>query len=284
MKKYIFIILTVTSLLLCILLFTSYIKCSNLDSTLSFDNLSVKNAVSSKIELKKSLNYVSKPVADTYIPILMYHSISDSNPSNTLLVPPSEFENEIAWLHDNGFTSLSLDELYYSLTTGNVPEKPVVITFDDGYDDNYNSAYPILKKYGFIGNFFVITDYMDTKPGFMTVDMLKEMHSNGMVIESHTSNHQELKNLSDEDKKTSIKNAQDFLKEKLNIDSKFLCYPVGRYDEATKNVASSLGVKLAVTTEPGLANMNQGLTSLKRVRISPMSLDAFKSNFKSFTN
>ena len=284
MKKYIFIISTVISLLLCILLFTSYIKYSNLDSKLSYDNLNVSNIVSSKIELKKSLNYVSKPISDTFIPVLMYHSISDRDPSNTLLVSPSEFENEMAWLHDNGFTSLSLDELYYSLTTGNVPAKPVVITFDDGYDDNYINAYPILKKYGLIGNFFVITDYIGTKSGFMNIDMLKEMYSNGMIIESHTSNHQELKGISDDIKISSIKNAQNFLKENLNIDSKFICYPVGRYDESTKNIVSSLGIKLAVTTEPGLANINQGLTSLKRVRISPMSLESFKSNFKSFIN
>lgn len=284
MKKYIFIISTVISLILCLLLFTSYIKHSNLDSKLSYDNLNVNNIISSKIELKKSLNYVSKPVSDTFIPVLMYHSISDRDPSNSLLVSPSEFENEMAWLHDNGFTSLSLDELYYSLTTGNVPAKPVVITFDDGYDDNYTNAYPILKKYGLIGNFFVITDYIGTKQGFMNVDMLKEMHSNGMIIESHTSNHQELKNISDDAKISSIKNAQNFLKENLNIDSKFICYPVGRYDESTKNIVSSLGIKLAVTTEPGLANINQGLTSLKRVRISPMSLESFKSNFQTFMN
>lgn len=284
MKKYIFIISTVISLILCLLLFTSYIKHSNLDSKLSYDNLNVNNIISSKIELKKSLNYVSKPISDTFIPVLMYHSISDRDPSNSLLVSPSEFENEMAWLHDNGFTSLSLDELYYSLTTGNVPAKPVVITFDDGYDDNYTNAYPILKKYGLIGNFFVITDYIGTKQGFMNVDMLKEMHSNGMIIESHTSNHQELKNISDDAKISSIKNAQNFLKENLNIDSKFICYPVGRYDESTKNIVSSLGIKLAVTTEPGLANINQGLTSLKRVRISPMSLESFKSNFQTFMN
>ena len=284
MKKYIFIISTVISLILCLLLFTSYIKHSNLDSKLSYDNLNVNNIISSKIELKKSLNYISKPISDTFIPVLMYHSISDRDPSNSLLVSPSEFENEMAWLHDNGFTSLSLDELYYSLTTGNVPAKPVVITFDDGYDDNYTNAYPILKKYGLIGNFFVITDYIGTKQGFMNVDMLKEMNSNGMIIESHTSNHQELKNISDDAKISSIKNAQNFLKENLNIDSKFICYPVGRYDESTKNIVSSLGIKLAVTTEPGLANINQGLTSLKRVRISPMSLESFKSNFQTFMN
>lgn len=284
MKKYIFIISTVISLVLCLLLFTSYIKHSNLDSKLSYDNLNVNNIISSKIELKKSLNYVSKPVSDTFIPVLMYHSISDRDPSNSLLVSPSEFENEMAWLHDNGFTSLSLDELYYSLTTGNVPARPVVITFDDGYDDNYTNAYPILQKYGLIGNFFVITDYIGTKPGFMNIDMLKEMYSNGMIIESHTSNHQELKNISDDAKISSIKNAQNFLKENLNIDSKFICYPVGRYDESTKNIVSSLGIKLAVTTEPGLANINQGLTSLKRIRISPMSLESFKSNFQTFMN
>lgn len=284
MKKHIFLISTVISLIIGILFFSSILKFNTLDSKLSYDNISVNNIVSSNVELKKASHYISKPSSDTFIPILMYHSISDRDPSNTLLVSPSQFDNEMSWLHDNGFTSLSLEELYYSLTTGNVPQKPVVITFDDGYDDNYTNAYPILQKYGLIGNFFVITDYIGTKPGFMNVDMLKEMYSNGMVIESHTSNHQELKNISDEAKISSIKNAQSFLKDNLSINSKFICYPVGRYDESTKNIVSSLGIKLAVTTEPGLANINQGLTSLKRVRISPMSLDSFKSNFTSFIN
>ncbi|MGL5086796.1 MAG: polysaccharide deacetylase family protein, partial [Clostridium sp.] len=164
---------------------------------------------------------------------------------------------------------------------GQVPKKPVAITFDDGYADNYSAAFKALLDNNMKGTFFIITDKTDSDSWYMNTNMLKEMASKGMGIENHTSKHQELNKISRENKITIIKEAKDFLKEKVGVESKFLCYPVGRYDDETIKVAKELGIEGAVTTNGGLANIKTGEFELNRVRMSPMSLDNFKEIFES---
>lgn len=233
-------------------------------------------------EDKQHIEYIRKEPKDVNIPILMYHSISSGNSVNNLLVPPEQFEEQIQWLKENGFTPLFMDEVIESFKTGKVPKRPVAITFDDGYVDNYTDAYRILKKYNMKGTFFVIGDCIGQANIYLTMDMLKEMKKNGMAIESHTLNHLVLKGLSKEEKIKSIKGGQEFLKKHLGIESKYLCYPVGRYDEETIEVAKELGIEAAVTTTKGFANVDNGLYSLKRVRMAPMDMRTFKEIFKSY--
>ncbi|WP_243129184.1 polysaccharide deacetylase family protein [Hathewaya massiliensis] len=233
-------------------------------------------------EDKQHIEYIRKEPKDVNIPILMYHSISSGNSVNNLLVPPEQFEEQIQWLKENGFTPLFMDEVIESFKTGKVPKRPVAITFDDGYVDNYTDAYRILKKYNMKGTFFVIGDCIGQANIYLTMDMLKEMKENGMAIESHTLNHLVLKGLSKEEKIKSIKGGQEFLKKHFGIESKYLCYPVGRYDEETIEIAKELGIEAAVTTTKGFANVDNGLYSLKRVRMAPMDMRTFKEIFKSY--
>lgn len=229
------------------------------------------------------IEYIIMEPQNVKIPILMYHSISDANPDNNLLIPPEMFKEQMEWLKNSGFTTMTIDEAVDSMTTGKVPKKPVVITFDDGYVDNYTKAFPILKENNMKGVFFVITDYMsETALNFMSIDMLKEMKASGMEIENHTSNHLELNSLSREDAYNSIKNGQNFLKDILGIESKYLCYPVGRYNEVTIEIEKELGIKAAVTTEFGTSSSEDGFYELKRVRISPMSIENFRGIFAEF--
>lgn len=233
-------------------------------------------------EVKESIEYIHISTSDVRIPILMYHSISSNDPDNNLLVPPDMFEEQVNWLEDNGFTAMLLEDLIESINTGIVPKKPVVITFDDGYVDNYLDAYQILKKHRMKATFFIITNNTDKDSSYMSSDMLKEMKSNGMGIENHTSNHLELNTLSKEEQIASIKSGQEFLKNVVGSESKFLCYPVGRYDETTIDVAKELGVQAAVTTEGGISSLSDGIYQLKRIRISPMRLDNFLEIFSEF--
>lgn len=231
---------------------------------------------------EKNNDYITLDINEVRIPILMYHSISDSDPNNNLLVPVEQFEAEVKWLKENGFTTMLLEDVVEAYSTGNVPKKPVAITFDDGYADNYTDAYRILKENKMKATFFIITNNTDTDSYYMNSDMLKEMKDNGMGIENHTSRHIEFTNISRDEKAMIIQEGIDALKEKVGVESKFVCYPVGRYDEETIEVEKELGIKAAVTTEPGISSVSDGIYSLKRVRMIPMGIDSFKEIFKEF--
>lgn len=237
------------------------------------------NIESSDDSIEQEVEYITISPEDVRIPILMYHSISNDDPNNTLLIPVDMFNEQMTWLKENGFTAMSMDDVIEAMSTGKVPKKPVAITFDDGYADNYNNAFPILKNNNMMGTFFIITDKTDNDGWYMSSDMLKEMKEAGMKIENHTSNHLELNTLSREEQIESIKTAQDSLREVIGVESKFLCYPVGRYDYTTIEVSQELGIKAAVTTEHGISSINNGVYELNRVRIAPMSIESFAELF-----
>ncbi|MDV4152483.1 polysaccharide deacetylase family protein [Clostridium sp. AL.422] len=231
---------------------------------------------------EKDDNYITLDKNSVRIPILMYHSISDADPNNNLLVSVKQFELEVEWLKENGFTPILLEDVVEAYNTGYVPKKPVAITFDDGYADNYSDAYRILKEYNMKATFFIITNNTDNDSFYMNSSMLKEMSQNGMGIENHTSRHIEFTNISREDKITVIEEGREALKEKVGVDSKFVCYPVGKYDDETIEIEKELGIEAAVTTEYGISSASDGLYSLKRVRMLPMSIDSFKEVFQEF--
>ena len=263
----------------------------NKEETQEFNNNEIMTNDKNSAEESSEIEVVIEEVDNNYttidknlvrIPILMYHSISDSDPNNNLLVPIKQFESEMKWLKDNNFTPMLLDDVVKAFKEGYVPKRPVAITFDDGYSDNYTEAYRILKKNNMKATFFIITNNIDKDSFYMNSSMLKEMSTNGMGIENHTSRHIEFTNISREDKISITKEGREDLKEKVGVDSKFICYPVGKYDEETIDVQKELGIEAAVTTEYGIASSNDGLHSLKRIRMLPMEISAFGEIFKEF--
>ncbi len=232
-------------------------------------------------EEEKAVEYINIALDEVRIPILMYHSISDADPNNNLLVPPSMFEEQMAWLEANEFNAMNLDEALEAMETGKVPKRPVVITFDDGYSDNYTSAFQSLKNHGLKATFFVITDGVDNGY-YMSSDMLKEMQAAGMSIENHTANHLELDKLPRGEAYEAIKRGQDFLRNNIGSDANYLCYPVGKYNDETIEIQQELGIKAATTTQGGISSIGDGLYQLKRVRIYPMSIESFSSIFSEY--
>ncbi|MBC2165273.1 polysaccharide deacetylase family protein [Listeria booriae] len=208
------------------------------------------------------------------IPVLMYHSINE-NVKNNLITPPQEFDAQMKWLADNGYHPLFLSELDTLLLTGkNMPEKPIVITFDDGYQDNYTNAYPILKKYGLKANIFVITDKI-AKNNHFDEAALKEMSNNGIEMQSHTVHHQELNTLTYSQQLAELKDSKATLEQLTGKKVNTICYPVGRYNEDTKRAAEAAGYTMGFTTQPGKANKKDGMYTLPRVRMVPgMSMQA----------
>ncbi|MFB7303301.1 polysaccharide deacetylase family protein [Heyndrickxia sporothermodurans] len=204
--------------------------------------------------------------APARIPILMYHSISSGN---SLRVPREEFREHMKWLHDNGYYTLTPEEAYIVLTENKKPsEKTVFITFDDGYEDNYIDAYPILKEYGLKATIFMIGKYIDKK-NHLTEAQLKEMNQNGISIESHTFNHLELPRLTESQQLDDLTRSKQLFDQLLEQETSIICYPVGRYNEVTKKYAEQSGYKMGVTTEPGAASSEQGMYTLHRIRITP---------------
>ena len=101
----------------------------------------------------------------------------------------------MAWLRDQGYESITLTDLVYHMALGwQLPDKPVILTFDDGYVDNYQYAFPLLKKYGYVGTFFLVTYPIDFgNPDYMTWDMVQEMYQSGMDFEPHSYRHFDLR-------------------------------------------------------------------------------------------
>lgn len=211
------------------------------------------------------------------IPVLMYHSIGFQK-GNVLKLPKEKFRDHMYYLKKSGYTTLSMDELYACLKGQmDYPEKPVIITFDDGYADNYTSAFPILKELNLKATIFMITNYIDTNPAFLNKSQIKEMAMNGVAVESHTPNHEELSALSYTSQYKILKTSKERLQQIVNRPILYLSYPVGKYNAYTEKAARDSGFLLAFTTRPGFARLENGMYFLHRIRInSDLTLAGFK--------
>lgn len=189
------------------------------------------------------------------VPILMYHYVSQP-PADAdvyrvdLSVTPDNFRQQLAWLRENGYTGID----YYDLSLAIVgmtelPEKPVLLTFDDGYLDNYTAAFPLLQEYGYKATFFVVTDFVDFgREGYMTWPMLEEMSRAGHRIESHSRTHPDLRDKDRDGLIWEILGSQQTIAAHIGYTPRYFCYPGGDYNEATIQMLRELDFWGAATT------------------------------------
>ena len=235
----------------------------------------------SKSKQQQSQTSQSKTIAKwkTYdepvqIPILMYHAVHVMDPSEAsnanLIVDPDLFEAQIKALSKAGYYFLTPEEAYKAFTENALPAKKVVwLTFDDGNEDFYTIAYPILKKYKAKATNNIITGFVKKgNAGNLTVKQMKEMMAHGMSFQSHTVNHPDLSVNDKATQKAELTDSIDFLEDKLNTKVNTIAYPSGRYNQTTLDLAKKT-YKLGLTTNEGLASAKDGLLSLNRVRILP---------------
>ena len=130
----------------------------------------------------------------------MYHHIQDAPPGSNALrrdlsVSPQNFEAQLRYLQQEGYQTVSLYDLVLHLTVGKpLPERPIILTFDDGYADAYTQAFPLLQHYGFTGTFFLTSAPIDANnPAFLSWDNVREMHEAGMAMEVHSYDHSDLR-------------------------------------------------------------------------------------------
>jgi peptidoglycan/xylan/chitin deacetylase (PgdA/CDA1 family) len=279
------ILLIIASLITLVLLFTVLKKNNIIFSSQSTnqsqqETSSSKTATStpsSKATTENSKSDVSwvKQENDVTFPILMYHAIHIMAPEEAenanLIVAPDVFESHIKRLSEEGYYFLTPEEAYKVLSENVLPNdnpKIIWLTFDDSIWDFYDEAYPILTKYNAKATNNVITSTVGNN-GSLSLDQMVEMKGNGMAFEDHTTTHPDLSVSSTEAQTAELEDSKDYLDSSLSQDTIAVAYPSGRYTDTTLQIAESLGYKLGVTTNEGLASRSDGLLSLNRVRILP---------------
>jgi len=201
------------------------------------------------------------------IPILMYHEVNDLL-SNNLYISVADFISHLDYLEEAGITPISMQQLYDHWVNGvPIPEKPIVLTFDDGYLSMYTTVYPLLKERGWSGTFYCITSARWSE-NFLSAEMMAEMAVNGMEIGSHTTSHSELSTLTGDTLLHELLDSRETLSSITGQDVTALCYPAGKNNSETRSSAEEAGYVCAVTTNYGFASQSQGLFSLKRIRVN----------------
>ena len=174
------------------------------------------------------------PAPNVNVPVLMYHAVSDDCWGfEELFVKPAEMELQLQYLVDNGYDAIFLEDLSHVEDY----EKPVILTFDDGYDDNYTELFPLLEKYGVKATIFVIGNAMG-KPHKMTQAQVYELASSGLVsIQSHGYTHREMGTLSKEELDDEMRLSRDAIACVTGFTPYALCYPVGSYSDCALEAA-----------------------------------------------
>lgn len=209
-----------------------------------------------------------------FVPILMYHHVAPPNPKDDairrgLTVAPEELQTQLAWLAANNYHTVSMEQLFHHLVNG-APLAPrsVILTFDDGYRDNYQYVYPLLQKYGFHGTFFIIPNLAGL-PDYMTWDMIRELRDAGNTIGSHTLTHPSLPALTKDAAWQQINGSKQKLEAELGQKILFFDYPSGEFTARVEQQVKEAGYAAAVSTIPGNVNSFDTLYELRRIRIIP---------------
>jgi peptidoglycan/xylan/chitin deacetylase (PgdA/CDA1 family) len=169
------------------------------------------------------------PSTPVEVPILLYHHVAPSDGTVQLTVSPEMFETQMLILHQKGYTPITPRELSEAIRCGiPLPDLAVVITFDDGHVDNYEYAYPIMDELGFRGAMYVVANRTATD-GFLDVEQLKEMLSEGWEIGSHSVSHPDLTTISAERLREELLNSRSRLEADLGIEIQSFAYPFGSF-------------------------------------------------------
>lgn len=205
-------------------------------------------------------------------PILMYHSISELYAPYSLSV--ELFRKQMKWLKLAGYESIFFRELE---NHNKLPSKLILVTFDDGYIDNYTDVFPILKQYNIKATIFIVTGwtahFANLKP-----KMIMKMSQSGLIeFGAHTVTHDQLTGLSDSEQIWQITKSKEDLERMLGRPVKAFSYPYGVYNDKTITFVRNAGFSHAVTTRCSLANLDESLFELPRLEVlSHTDLEQFK--------
>lgn len=201
------------------------------------------------------------------VPVLYYHSVRESA-DNEVIITPKNLKTELQYIKDEGYTTLTMSELNdYLLHNSPIPKKSIVITFDDGYMDNYYNAFPILKALNMKATIFCITSNLDGSY-YLSKEAMTEMLNYGIDIESHTVNHLKLNELSYDEQLRELQESKKTLEQITGREVCAIAYPFGHFNDDSIKAAEAAGYKLGFTTNRGLSDRDDDPFKLDRIYIS----------------
>jgi len=206
-----------------------------------------------------------------FVPILMYHHINiNPKPGNSLwaslFVTPSLLDSELNYLFTNDYHAITLDDLYSNLKgTQTLPKNPIILTFDDGYKDFFDNAFPLLKKYNMKATEFVITQ-VESFPAYLSWDQIHDLDASGLIsIEDHTMHHPSLTSLSSSSIITEIAGSKSDLESHLGKKVNWFAYPYGSYNKFIISEVAAAGYEGAVSTNYGGVQSLDNIYLLNRI-------------------
>lgn len=215
------------------------------------------------------------PADSVRVPILVYHDIAPAEHGRQVAnrefnVTPAAFEAQMRYLHDQGFRVISLGALVEALEKRcAVPARTVVITFDDGRENQYRHAFPVLKRYGFTATFFPFTHAMNRNPRYLTWEQLREMQRAGMTIGSHAHLHPRMDKITDPAiMKRETAGSREILQQRLESGAEFFAYPFGAMSAQAEEALRAAGFRAARSFSGGGWNSARDLFRLRAVPVT----------------
>ena len=240
-------------------------------------NLALFSQIKTSIHSENSINKIY---------MLMYHRVNDYR-NNEMSVPVQEFRRQVAWLKEQGFQNMRLAELESLAPDSKLIAPRVIFSFDDGYEDNYVEALPVIKEFGYSSIFYIPYELIGKRDMFprdiresnrlehnriMNWEQVKNMHRAGMEIGSHTLTHNDLTRMSDALAKKEIFESKTKIEEKIGDKITSFCYPGGSFNEKHVHWTQEAGYSSACTTVTGCYH---GESMFKVPRIAVLASDRF---------
>ncbi|MBS1764300.1 MAG: polysaccharide deacetylase family protein [Bacteroidetes bacterium] len=227
------------------------------------------------------------------LPVLLYHRIVEKGMPvgrHKIYVWKHNFEKQMRYLHDSGIQTITFEDILKNKQL-DLTNK-VILTFDDGYTDNYHLMYPVLKKYGFKAVIYLVTGTNHNAWGvkeneprleLMNTDQLQELCNYGIEIGGHTRHHPDLSRCNREQLEQEINGCKNDIEMLLNKPAISFAYPFGGINEQVKAVTAQAGFQFAVATNTGPTQFGQDMFQIRRIEIMPRtSLSVFKKKVSGF--
>ncbi|HEX2722803.1 MAG TPA: polysaccharide deacetylase family protein [Gemmatimonadaceae bacterium] len=220
------------------------------------------------------------------VPILLYHKVADAAPATNypaIHIPAALFEAQMTMLSRVGRVISLADYLAYRRGQSKLPVNAVVLTFDDGYRDNYETAFPILRRLGLPATIFLpsaligqtnVWDPDEPKVPLLDIAQIREMQRAGIAFESHTCTHPRLTKLPPEEALRELRESRESLEQMLGVDVRTIAYPWGSHDATVMGLARKAGYEAGVIVRRRTNFDHTPMLALRRISVRPSSSPA----------